>query len=266
MTSGASTQTIDPAFTALPYRRLADAALHRARDFGVTHADFRFERVRCQQLGVRDGHLQGAERRRGPRLRRARDPRRRLGLRLRGRAHPRGGGAGRRDGGRGRPGGRRDDRGPVELADEPVYDDVTWVSATTSTRSRCRSPTRSRCSRTGPTGCSRRRRRPRDRACSSRSLENKFYADLAGTTTTQQRVRVQPEVEAYGADEATGGFDSMRTLAPPVGRGWEYLTGDALRLGRRARPAARAARREAGGAVGRGRAATTWSSTRPTCG
>ena len=60
MTSGASTQTIDPAFTTLPYRRLAHAALSRARDFHVTHADFRFERVRSQQLKVRDGHLQGA--------------------------------------------------------------------------------------------------------------------------------------------------------------------------------------------------------------
>ena len=28
----------------------------------------------------------------------------------------------------------------------------------------------------------------------------------------------------------------MRTLAPPVGRGWEYLTGTGVGLGRRARP------------------------------
>jgi TldD protein len=54
--------------------------------------------------------------------------------------------------------------------------------------------------------------------------ENKFYADLAGTTTTQQRVRLYPTWEAHGADEASGRFDSMRTTAPPVGRGWEWLT------------------------------------------
>jgi len=54
-------ERIDPSFTALPYRRLAAAALSRARDFGVSHADFRFERVRYQHLSVRDGHLQGAE-------------------------------------------------------------------------------------------------------------------------------------------------------------------------------------------------------------
>jgi len=52
---------IDPTFTALPYRKLADAALSRARDLGVTHADFRFERVRYQHFSVRDGRLQGAE-------------------------------------------------------------------------------------------------------------------------------------------------------------------------------------------------------------
>jgi TldD protein len=56
-------------------------------------------------------------------------------------------------------------------------------------------------------------------------LENKFYADTAGTTTTQQRVRVHPEFTALNVDRGAGAFHSMRTLAPPAGRGWEYLTG-----------------------------------------
>jgi len=51
---------IDPTFIAQPYRRLAEAALERARNLKVTHADFRFERVRYQDILVRDGHLQGA--------------------------------------------------------------------------------------------------------------------------------------------------------------------------------------------------------------
>ena len=51
---------LDPTFTALPYRALGDTALDRARVLGVSHADFRFERVRYQHLGVRDGVLQGA--------------------------------------------------------------------------------------------------------------------------------------------------------------------------------------------------------------
>jgi TldD protein len=55
--------------------------------------------------------------------------------------------------------------------------------------------------------------------------ENKFYADTAGTVTTQQRVRLHPWLEATSVDERTGAFDSMRTIAPPAGRGFEYLRG-----------------------------------------
>ena len=51
---------LDPTFTALPYRALGDVALQRAAALGATHADFRFERIRYQRLGVRDGVLQGA--------------------------------------------------------------------------------------------------------------------------------------------------------------------------------------------------------------
>ncbi len=55
--------------------------------------------------------------------------------------------------------------------------------------------------------------------------EQTFYADLAGSTITQQRVRLHPELEATSVDSDAGTFETMRTLAPPVGRGWEYLTG-----------------------------------------
>src|SRR6202044_3434149 len=54
--------------------------------------------------------------------------------------------------------------------------------------------------------------------------EDKFYADLAGTTTVQERVRIHPTATAVAIKE-TGEFETMRTLAPPTGRGWEYLTG-----------------------------------------
>jgi TldD protein len=56
-------------------------------------------------------------------------------------------------------------------------------------------------------------------------LENKFYADLAGTVTTQQRVRLQPHLEATAIDEDSGRFETMDTLGPPAGRGWEYARG-----------------------------------------
>ena len=57
-------------------------------------------------------------------------------------------------------------------------------------------------------------------------VEDKHYADLAGTVTTQRRVRVHPVVEAIAVDAEAGGFETMRTLAPPAGRGWEYLLGE----------------------------------------
>ncbi len=50
---------IDPTFLAL-LQRSADR-LERARDFGVSHADFRFERNRYQFFSVRDGALEGAQ-------------------------------------------------------------------------------------------------------------------------------------------------------------------------------------------------------------
>jgi TldD protein len=55
--------------------------------------------------------------------------------------------------------------------------------------------------------------------------EDKYYVDLSGTEATQRRVRVHPVVESMAPD-AEGGFETMRTVAPPVGRGWEYLGGD----------------------------------------
>jgi TldD protein len=55
--------------------------------------------------------------------------------------------------------------------------------------------------------------------------EDKHYADSAGTTATQRRVRVHPQVTALAVGE-DGSFEEMRTVAPPVGKGWEYLEGD----------------------------------------
>jgi len=216
---------MDPSFTDLPYRRLADVALARAHDFHVSHADFRFERIRHQQLRIRDGHLQGA------------GESEEIGFAVRV-IH---------NGAWGFASGVALSREsavrvaetavsvaqvaasmtsrPVELAPEPVYDDVSWVSSydvdpfgvPLSEKAELLA------------GWSRRLLDAPGVAHSTgfvqQVLENKFYADLAGTTTTQQRVRVEPELEVFGIDEASGRFDSMRTIAPPVGRGWEYLTG-----------------------------------------
>ncbi len=50
-----------------------------------------------------------------------------------------------------------------------------------------------------------------------------YYQDSFGTSTTQQRIRLHPSFTAYAVSES--GMESMRTIAPPVGRGYEYLTG-----------------------------------------
>jgi TldD protein len=52
--------------------------------------------------------------------------------------------------------------------------------------------------------------------------EQTYLADLNGTRATQHRVRIHPQLEALAVTDE--GFETMRTLAPPVGRGWEYLT------------------------------------------
>lgn len=56
--------------------------------------------------------------------------------------------------------------------------------------------------------------------------EQTFYADTFGSSITQQRVRVMPSLEAVTVDAAAGNFDSMRTLAPPIARGWEAVASD----------------------------------------
>ena len=52
--------------------------------------------------------------------------------------------------------------------------------------------------------------------------EQKHYADSLGTSTTQQRVRVQTQIE--GISVGDHGFESMRTLAQPAGFGWEWMS------------------------------------------
>jgi TldD protein len=55
--------------------------------------------------------------------------------------------------------------------------------------------------------------------------EQTYLADLNGTRATQHRVRLQAQLEALALSDT--GFETMRTLAPPAGRGWEWMTGPA---------------------------------------
>ncbi|MDN5852074.1 MAG: TldD/PmbA family protein [Actinomycetia bacterium] len=213
---------VDPSFTDLPLQRLADAALQRARDFGATHADFRLERLRSQNITLRDASLESAhdsdelgmcvrvvvdgtwgfaatyELTTTAAVRTAEEA-----VRVAGVSAP-----------------VSPER--VELAPEPMHRRATWVSAYDIDPFGV--PLDEKVGLLGD--WSRRLGKAAGVAHVTADLEqyveNKYYADLTGTSTTQQRVRLQPVVEVYG--ERDGRIDSMRTVAPPVARGWEYVT------------------------------------------
>ncbi|WP_121251649.1 TldD/PmbA family protein [Nocardioides ferulae] len=220
--SGAPTPSLDPAFISLPYRALGDAALSRARELGVTHADFRFERVRYQQLSVRDGSLQGASDTEdlGFAVRVVHrgawgfaagvvptpDEAVRVAEQAVAVAHVAAAMTSK----------------PVELAPEPVHDDVTWVSSYQVNPLDV--PVADKAALLIDWTDRLRAGAAVDHASAFllQVDEHKYYVDLAGTRTTQRRIRIQPGFEAMGADADT--FDSMASIAPPAGRGYEYLT------------------------------------------
>jgi len=221
----ASSRTVDETFLALPLAALTDAALTRALDLGCEHADLRVERIHTQTVSLRDARPEsftdGED----------------LGLAVRV-VH---------EGTWGFAAGVvltaaeavrlaeeavavakvsaaiNSDR--VELAPEPVYADAMWVSDY----------------EIDPFGVPDGEKSGLLIDLSEQLMaadgvehvqsscmhvkEQKYYADTAGTRTRQQRVRIHPEFTALTVDRATGQFESMRTLAPPVGKGWEYLTG-----------------------------------------
>ena len=225
-------RSVDESFLALPLQALTDAALTRALDLGCEHADIRVERIRTQTISLRDARPEAVTD--------GED----LGLAVRV-VH---------EGTWGFAAGVvltaaeavrlaeeavavatvssaiNSDR--VELAPEPVYRDATWVSDY----------------ETDPFELPDAEKTALLTEFSERLLaadgvehvqsscmhvkEQKYYADTAGTRTRQQRVRIHPEFTALTVDRATGSFESMRTLAPPVGRGWEYLTGGSYDWGR----------------------------------
>jgi TldD protein len=217
--------SVDPAFLALPARELSAAALQQAAEQGASYADFRLEQVRTGHIAVRDGAVETVTD--------STD----LGLAVRV-VH---------DGAWGFASGlsrtpaaaaalaeqaietarvsRVLGARPVELAPEPVHRDVEWVSSYDLDPFDV--PEEERLARMVHLA---QRLQSADGvdhvdARVDYARENKFYADTAGTMTTQQRVRIHPEFTAVAVDRGAGSFSSMRTLAPPVGRGWEYVTG-----------------------------------------
>ncbi|MGI5257079.1 TldD/PmbA family protein [Streptomyces angustmyceticus] len=220
---------VDDTFLALPLRALADAALARARALGADHADFRLERIRSASWRLRDARTSGTSDTTD------------LGYAVR---VVHGGAWGFASGvdltmdaaarvasqavamaklsAKVIQAAGSDER--VELADEPTHPDRTWVSSyeinpfdvADADKSGLLAEWSARLLAADGVA--------HVDAALLAVQENKFYADSAGTSTTQQRVRLHPQLTAVAVDPASGDFDSMRTLAPPVGRGWEYLT------------------------------------------
>ncbi|MET0866043.1 MAG: TldD/PmbA family protein [Nakamurella sp.] len=215
---------IDPAFAGLPLRHLADAALSAATAAGAGYADFRFERLVTADLTIRDTALQSATdavssgfavrvivdgtwgfaasvvptpEEAAATARQAVAVARALSEVVAER---------------------------VERADEPIYRDVEWVSdyhidpfavATQEKIALLLDRSERLLASDGVAHTS---------AGLFQVKENKFYADTAGTTSTQQRVRMEPTLTATAVDSDTGAFETMSSLTPPVGRGYEYLT------------------------------------------
>ncbi|WP_432053887.1 TldD/PmbA family protein [Streptomyces sp. bgisy022] len=223
---------MDQSFLALPLRPLADAALARARSLGAAHADFRLERVRSASWSLRDARPAGTSDTTdlGYAVRvvhggawgfasgvdltpdaAAKVASQAVAMAQLSARVVRAAGAG--------PGG------PVELADEPVHAEKTWVSSYEVDPFSV--PDEEKAGLLAEWSARLLAARGVDHVDASLLTvhENKFYADTAGTVTTQQRVRLHPSFTAVSVDDSSGEFDSMRTLAPPVGRGWEYLTG-----------------------------------------
>jgi TldD protein len=220
-------RSVDESFLALPLSALTDAALTRAIDLGCAHADIRVERIRTQTISLRDARLEA--------LADGED----LGLAVRV-VH---------EGTWGFAAGvvltaaeavRLAEQAvevarvsaavksdPVELAPEPVHADGEWVSEYEQDPFEVPDA-----DKTGLLTELSERLLAADgvehvQTTCMHVKEQKYYADTAGTRTRQQRVRIHPEITALTVDRATGSFESMRTLAPPAGRGWEYLAGPA---------------------------------------
>jgi TldD protein len=218
-----ATRDVDPDFLALPLRALADAALSAARAAGATHADLRVHRLLTQSIRLRDGAVQsavdGAE----------------LGVAVRVVVDGTWGFASHAEltpDAAARTAAqavevaralRALNRERVELAPEPVYPDAVWVSGYEVDPFEV--PTAEKIELLGDYSARLSSADGVDHVTASvmQVKEQTFYADLAGSTITQQRVRLHPQLEATAVDQSAGSFETMRTLAPPVGRGWEYL-------------------------------------------
>lgn len=220
------TRAVDEDFLALPRLRLADAALSAARAAGAHYADLRVHAITTETIQLRDGELESSVRNRE------------IGLAVRVIVDGTWGFASHAgltpdvaaDTARHAVGvavtlaALNSER--IELADEPIHLDATWVSD-------YRIDPFSVCAadKIGVLQDYSGRLLASDGVDHVTALvhtvkEQTFYADSFGSSITQQRVRTMPVLDAVAVDADAGRFESMRTLAPPTARGWEAVAGD----------------------------------------
>jgi TldD protein len=221
-----SVRSVDPDFLELPRHALADAALSAAMAAGASYADLRIQRITNEHIQLRDGELESAV------------ETRELGLAVRVIVNGTWGFASHAELS---PEVAADtarravlvatvleplNAERIELAAEPVYRDTTWVSDYLIDPFDI--PTPDKLSLLGEYSGRLLAADGIDHVSAGLSAvkEQSFYADTFGSSITQQRVRLMPMLEAIAVDPAAGSFDSMSTLAPPFGRGWEVLAGD----------------------------------------
>ncbi|MEZ5116786.1 MAG: TldD/PmbA family protein [Candidatus Nanopelagicales bacterium] len=215
---------VDADFRSLPLDACADAALQRARDLGATHADVRVVSLRGLSTALRDARLEGSEA----------DEDTGLAVRV---VHDGCWGFAAADDVSPETARVLAERAvalarvsrplatsPVELAPEPPHTG-TWVSSyevdpfAVSDAERIDVLAARSAALLAADGVD------HVDAMLMAAKERTFYADLTGTRTLQQRVRLMAEWTAVAVDPATGAFETMATTAPPVGRGWEYVLG-----------------------------------------
>ncbi len=218
--------SVDADFLALPRRALADAALSAALAAGASYADLRIHRLTTEIIQLRDGSLETA------------DINHEVGLAVRVIVDGTWGFAAHAELAPevAAETARRAVRvattlAPlnaerIELAEEPVYNDLSWVSSYRIDPFTI--PTADKIAVLGDYSERLLAADGVDHVSASLQAvkEQTYYADSFGTSTTQQRVRVQPLLDAVSVDAAAGSFETMRTLAPPMGRGWEAVVSD----------------------------------------
>ncbi len=216
-------RSIDPSFLDLPFRRLGEAALSRARDLGATYADFRFERDRGQGISVRDTSLESMVTSETLAYSVRVIFRGAWGFASSVTLTPDAAVATTDAAAEVAATLASLNSEPVELAAEPAYQD-TYVSSFEVDPFLVSDEEKVAFLLSVNEKVLASRKVDHVDFGASLVLENKYFASQEGTETTQQRVRVQGEFDATKIDHANGTFETMRSCALPRGRGWEHFT------------------------------------------